>query len=307
MKEPSLAKLRCRYPVAMESPSRTALVFGGSGQIGIPLLARLHAAGWQVQAVSRQSQAAAPGLTWRRGDFAQPPALPAQVDVIVSCGPLDLFADWFAHSTLHCVRVVAIGSTSVHVKQTSADAAERDVARRLRDAEALLFASGNARDVSVAILRPTLVYGSGRDANLSKLAQLALRHGRLLLPRTACGLRQPVHVDDVALAAMAAASATATGSAAYDVPGGETLPYRDMVQRVLACLSPSPRLHLLPAPLFGMILTIAHWRGIARELTPAVLQRMQNDLVFDAQPARRDLNYAPRLFLPAADMFVVRD
>ena len=284
-----------------------ALLFGGSGAIGTALLPRLLAAGYAVDALSRQAHMDAPGLRWRRGDFAQLPALPAGADVLLSCGPLDLFADWFAHSTLHCGRVVAIGSTSVHVKQTSVDAAERDVARRLRDAEALLFATGNARGVSVTVLRPTLVYGSGRDANLSKLAQLALRHGRLLLPRTACGLRQPVHVDDVALAALAAASATATGAAAYDVPGGETLPYRDMVQRVLACLSPSPRLHLLPAPLFGMILTIAHWRGIARELTPAVLQRMQNDLVFDAQPARRDLNYAPRLFLPAADMFVVRD
>jgi hypothetical protein len=56
-----------------------------------------------------------------------------------------------------------------------------------------------------------------------------------------------------------------------------------------------------------MVLATAHWCDIARELTPAVLQRMQNDLVFDAQPARRDLYYAPRLFLPAADMFVVRD
>ncbi len=284
-----------------------ALLFGGSGPIGAALLPRLLVAGCTVDALSRQPQMDAPGLRWQRGDFAQLPALPAAVDVVLSCGPLDLFADWFAHSTLHCARVVAIGSTSVHVKHTSADAAERDVARRLRDAEALLFATGNARGVSVTILRPTLVYGSGRDTNLSKLAQLALRHGRLLLPRTACGLRQPVHVDDVALAAMAATSATATGAVAYDVPGGETLPYRDMVQRVLACLSPPPRLHLLPAPLFGMALAAAHWRGIARELTPAVLQRMQEHLVFDAQPAQRDLSYAPRLFLPEAGMFVARD
>ena len=280
-----------------------ALLFGGSGPIGAALLPRLLAAGCEVVALSRQPQQDAPNLHWRRGDFAQLPALPAAVDVVFSCGPLDLFAQWFAHTPLRCARVVAIGSTSVHVKQASVDADERDMARRLRDAESELLATGNARGTTVAMLRPTLVYGSGRDANLSRLAQLAQRHGRLLLPSTAVGLRQPVHVDDVAQAAMLA-SAGPTGSAAYDLPGGETVTYRDMVQRVLACLSPSPCLHMLPSPLFRMVLAGAQWRGFARELTPAILQRMQENLVFDAQPAQHDLGYAPRLFLPQARMFV---
>lgn len=279
------------------------LVFGGSGQIGMPLLARRHAAGWQVQAVSRQPQADAPGLTWLRGDFSQPPALPAQVDVIVSCGPLDLFAHWFARSDLCCMRVVAFGSTSVHVKQHSADASERDVGRRLAEAEALLLKAGHARGVAVTLLRPTLVYGAGRDASLSAMAHLGMRYGRLLLPRGACGLRQPVHVDDLADAAIAACNMPSPRSGAYDVPGGEILTYREMVQRVLACLPASPRLHLLPLPLFRALLLAARLRGLARELTPAAIARMGDDLVFDAQPAQRDFGYAPRKFTPTAAMF----
>ncbi|HEY4554825.1 MAG TPA: NAD-dependent epimerase/dehydratase family protein, partial [Lysobacter sp.] len=111
---------------------RKALVFGASGQIGGALLQRLRAAGWQVAAVSRHAQPPLPGVDWLRGDLAAMPALPAGFDAIVSCGPLDGFARWYAASGIEAPRVVAFGSTSVATKHDSIDAAERDVARRLR-------------------------------------------------------------------------------------------------------------------------------------------------------------------------------
>ena len=73
-----------------------ALVFGGSGQLGAPLLARLRGGGWQVMAVSRAARDDAPGLRWLRGDLAHCDGLPARVDAIFSCGPLDQFARWHA-------------------------------------------------------------------------------------------------------------------------------------------------------------------------------------------------------------------
>ena len=38
----------------------------------------------------------------------------------------------------------------------------------------------------------------------------------------------------------------------------------------------------------------------------AALARMREDLVFDDAPARRDLGYAPRPFVPEAGMFLPR-
>ncbi len=181
----------------------TALVFGASGQIGIPLLQRLQAAGWQVLAVSRRVHADTPGLHWLHGDLACVDGLPGAVDAIFSCGPLDQFARWHAAATLRAPRVLAFGSTSASSKQDSGDAGERDLASRLLDAEALLFATGKQRGVAVTVLRPTLVYGAGRDQTLTRIAELAQRYGRFVLPRNADGLRQPVHVDDLADAAWA--------------------------------------------------------------------------------------------------------
>ncbi len=281
----------------------SALVFGGSGQIGAALLARLRAEGWDVHALSRDVHADGPGLRWLRGDFAQMPSLPDAVDAIFSCGPLDRFARWHAQAGIRCSRVVAFGSTSVHVKQASGDPGERDVARRLGEAEAMLFATGRARGVAVTVLRPTLVYGAGRDATLTRIARLAMRFGRFALPRGATGRRQPVHVEDLADAALAALPPPATHGRAYDLPGGETLAYSEMIRRVLACLSPPPRLHALPMPVFRALLAAARARGIARDLTADAIARMREDLVFDDAPAQRDFGYAPRRFLPAQQMF----
>ena len=282
---------------------KTALVFGASGQIGAPLLERLGDAGWRVLAVSREARSDAPGRHWLQGDFARMPALPAAVDAVFSCGPLDLFARWYEAAGLHCPRVVAFGSTSASTKQDSRDEAERELARRLLGAEARLHAAAEARGAAATLLRPTLVYGAGRDATLTRIAAMARRWGRFVLPTRADGLRQPVHVDDLAAAALAACEAQAAHGRAYDLPGGERLPYREMVARVLACVEPRPALHALPMPVFLALLRLAQARGIASGLGPGAVARMREDLVFDAAPAERDFGYAPRDFRPTPGMF----
>ena len=282
---------------------KTALVFGASGQIGLPLLDRLGDAGWRVHAVSRQARSDTPGRHWLQGDFAHVPVLPRDVDAIFSCGPLDLFARWYATATVVSPRVVAFGSTSATSKHASEDEHERDVARRLLGAEAAVFEASEQRGAGATMLRPTLVYGAGRDATLTRIAGMARRWGRFVLPRRADGLRQPVHVQDLADAAFAANASPVAQGRSYDLPGGEALAYRDMVRRVLACLDPPLPLLELPMPLFRAAVAAAQARGVARELTPAAVARMREDLAFDAAPARRDFGYAPRAFRPETRMF----
>jgi nucleoside-diphosphate-sugar epimerase len=282
---------------------RHALVFGASGQIGRPLLDLLQAAGWRITALSRESRSDEPGLHWLQGEFAQLPALPRGVDAIFSCGPLDVFSHWYAKAAPDAGRVVAFSSTSADVKADSADVDERDVALRLRMAEARILDSARSRDAGATLLRPTLVYGAGRDLTLARIAGLAQRWGRFVLPRRANGLRQPVHVDDLADAAFRASATPATAGNTYALPGGETLTYREMVTRVLATLLPPPPLIELPGPLFALALKTAQSRGIATGLGQAAVDRMRSDLVFDIEPARRDFGYAPRPFHPQRGMF----
>jgi nucleoside-diphosphate-sugar epimerase len=285
------------------SPPTSALVLGARGQLGRALLPRLADAGWDVHAVSRQAQPPEPGLQWHRLDlFAGEDRAPA-TDIVFSLGPLDGAASWFARSTRAPRAMVAFGSTSVHTKHDSPDPADRALAQRLRDAERSLAGDCAGRGTRLVVLRPTLVYGAGLDRNLTRIAGLAKRRGFFVLPRGATGLRQPVHVDDLAAAALRCAESTVALAPAYDLPGGESLPWREMVARVLACLDPPAKLIELPSSPLRAALWCAHRVGLLGDAGAGVWSRLVTDLVFDAQPARRDFGYAPRGFDPRAAMF----
>lgn len=277
---------------------RHALVFGGSGQIGVPLLARLLQAGWQVHAVSRSPREPQPGLHWLSGEFGRTMALPERVDAIFSLGPLDRFAQWYALGEVSSPRVVAFGSTSLETKQASADDYERDLAARLEAAEGEVFCHAGACGAHATLMRPTLIYGGGHDKTLTRIAAMARRTGFFVLPSGATGLRQPVHVADLADAALAVVDRPATYGRHYALPGGETLAYREMVKRTLAVLQPPARLIEVPAPLFRALLWAARRGGRMQGLSDAAVMRMRGDMVFDAAPAMHDFGYAPRLFQP---------
>lgn len=295
------SRILCASGILHET-MKTALVFGATGQIGRPLVDRLRDGGWRVIAVSRQARSDELGVHWRQADLPEAHGLPQRVDATISCGPLDKFSHWYAQSDLRCARLIAFGSTSAATKLASADESERDVAQRLSLAESRIREAAHRRGAAVTLLRPSLVYGGGQDHTLTQIARLARRYGYFVLPRRAHGLRQPVHVHDLASAAYAALQSMRACGNTYDLPGGESLPYREMVQRVLACLSPSPRLVEVPMPIFRLTLRAAQARGIAKELTLSAVERMLRDLVFDSAPAQRDFGYAPRRFHPTAVM-----
>jgi nucleoside-diphosphate-sugar epimerase len=282
---------------------RSALVFGGSGQIGLAVIEKLLADDWRVTAVSRALQSDRGELRWLRGDLQRSPGLPERVDAVFSLGPLDHFSYWYADASLIAPRVVAFGSTSLETKQESEDLPERDVAARLRDAEARIFEAARQRQAGATVLRPTLVYGVGRDKTLTRIASLARRTGFFVLPSAADGLRQPVHVQDLADAALAAVDAGNAHGRSYALPGGETLAYAEMVERTLASLHPPARLIRVPTPLFKAALAGAHALGKMQSLGSAAVARMHEDLVFDIEPARRDFGYSPRAFQPDSGMF----
>jgi nucleoside-diphosphate-sugar epimerase len=285
--------------------TQRALVIGARGQIGRFLLPRLKQDGWSVSATTRDLPPTdSDGLKWYRFDVFGEQDLVPEVDTVFGLGPLDGLAQWLARSALRPRRLVAFGSTSASTKQDSIDAHERDVAERLRRAEKSLQAWARRNAVDLTVLRPTLIYGAGMDRNLTRLVRFAQNWGFLPLPGDATGLRQPVHAEDLAMVAAAAAGRFRLAQTVYDLPGGETIVYREMVMRLLACLDPPRRVITVPKSVLRLMLQAARRLGRLHDASDAMLARLHQDLVFDATPARRDLGFEPRAFIPHSGMFV---
>jgi len=285
----------------------TLLVVGASGAVGRFLLPRLLADGHSLVATSRVPRASAnPRLRWIVGNLdTSMPALPA-FDGVLSLGPLDAFARWFAQARFEGrPRVIAFGSMSRESKRDSDDAAERALAARLGEAEDRLHAAAEAAGCAWTLFRPTLIYGAGIDRSLTPIARFAQRWRVFPQVRGASGLRQPVHADDLAGACVAALGAARTHNRIYALGGGERLAFDAMLGRMRASLP--LRTVPLPVPVGAAraLLDLAHALGLPSPHRMAVA-RMRRDLVADDAAAMADFGWAPRMFRPDAGSWIPR-
>lgn len=270
------------------------LVLGATSLVGRFLVPRL---GLRALAVSRRPPADdASGAAWVAADLAAGAGLPRAASV-VALTPIWLLPPLMPRLIAGgMTRLVAMSSTSRFTKARSADAGERATAAALAGAEDAVIAACEAAGVAWTLLRPTLIYAEGQDRNVSRLAGLIRRFGLLPLAGAGEGLRQPVHADDLAVAVTAALERPQSAGKAYETPGGETLSYRAMVERIFEGLGRPPRILTIPAPLWRLGLALASpW---LKGATAQMGTRMAEDLTFDPEPARRDLGWAPRNFRP---------
>ncbi len=274
------------------------LILGATSLVGRFLVPRVVESGVRPVALSRGpmqvSGADALQADLQGADLAS--ALP-RLSTVYSLSPI-----WLLPEALPALigagtrRVIAFSSTSRFTKIASPVAAERDVAASLAESEDRTLALCAAAGVDWTILRPTLIYAEWEDRNVSRLAGLIRRLGFLPLAGRGEGRRQPVHADDLAKAAILAAGRGGARNRAYDMPGGETLTYRVMAERVFEGLGRKPRIVSIPAPLWALAFKVAG--PFLPGATAAMGARMSEDLVFDGEPARRDLRWTPRNFHP---------
>jgi len=280
-----------------ETEQTKSLVIGATGLVGGYIVEHLVRSGQRPLALSRSPQNGA-GVDWFQGDLRKPETwrFPPFATLYFT-GKTTLLPAVLPHLFNPSLkRVVVFSSTSVITKLDSEIPAEREMLKSLADAEQQIAAACEQNNIGWTILRPTLIYAEGRDTNITPLSRLMRRFGFMPLVGGARGLRQPVHAEDLAIGAIAAASSPAAANKFYALPGGETLSYREMVGRIFDGLG-RPR-RTIPVP-------VTLWRAIflfAKPLFPganvAMGTRMMKDMVFDSAPAIRDFGWNPRTFNP---------
>jgi len=192
--------------------------------------------------------------------------------------------------------LVALSSTSRFSKKSSRSLADRTLAARLIEGEHCLREWARSSSCTLVILQPTLIYGLGRDKNVVEIARVIQRFGFFPLLGKGEGLRQPVHVDDVAMACRAALHVRK--QCTYVLSGQEVLTYRSMVARIFAGLGRQPRFIRCPLMFFSLAVRFSALHPSFRGLTTEMAIRMNNDQVFDHDKARAELGFHPRAFHP---------
>jgi nucleoside-diphosphate-sugar epimerase len=148
--------------------------------------------------------------------------------------------------------------------------------------------------LQTTIFQPTMIYGSSRDRNISKIINIVRKYHILPVFGDGKCLRQPVYVRDVVSAIIASIDCPASFGKIYDLGGLNPLSYNEMVQIIAKELQTSLRIVHMPIGIALGLLKVC--KPLSKVLTKESISRFAEDRVVNIQPAIKDLNYQPYSF-----------
>lgn len=284
--------------------TKSFLVTGARGVIGVPLIDRLIARHAQVIAVSRSNQnSSSEEVRWIKADLAKEPAMSRyKVDILVHCAPLWLLPAVLENNNNQNMRVLAFSSTSVISKKLAPDQSDSELAFKLSCAEQSCQIIASKLGIQLLILRPTMIYGYGLDQNVMQIASIIKKFYVFPLAGKAAGMRQPVHSSDLVDLIIKISNRSEWVDGIIEVGGAEILSYRQMVIRIYRALNRRPRLVSIPTRLYRLL--IKTFSYLMPALSPGMADRMNQDLVYNHDKAIKELGFKPSKFLqhPAQDL-----
>ena len=221
------------------------------------------------------------GMELRRGDLNGGPLPLDGISTVVYCASMG-----FGHvprlvrqlEQRRISRALFISTTAVFTTLPSVSRTPR------LDAEAAVERSS----LDWTILRPTMIYGTARDRNISRLLRFLKRIP--VFPLCGNALWQPIYVEDLADAVVAVLDSSDTVKKVYNVAGAQPLRFADLVRT--AARAVERNVTLIRVPLAAAVLAA----GLTRVVTPEQIRRLAEDKAFSYADAARDFLFAPRSF-----------
>ena len=192
-------------------------------------------------------------------------------------------------------RLVIVSSTSAHSLYEFCSGPKRRM-------EEIVRGSG----LEWTVVRPSMIYGSELDKNVSKLLRFLDRSPVFPIFGTGENLWQPVYHEDLAWGVLAALTTPGTVGQTYDLPGGEALSYAELVRTAAGALGKKPRIVRVPLESTRRVLALAERLGLPLPVKSEQVLRLREDKAYPYEKARRELGYAPRSFPEGVALEVVR-
>jgi uncharacterized protein YbjT (DUF2867 family) len=285
--------------------SGRALLTGATGFIGGHLHGPLRAAGWDVRCLTRRpadARARWPDRDWVGGDVADAGALTramgkCEVAFYLVHGMGELGTGWVerevraaetfarAAADAHLGRLVYLGGVA------PAGAPSEHLRARLQTGEAL-----RAGPVPCLELRAGMIVGEG-SASWTIVRDLAARLPAMVLPAWLAHRSEPVALDDVVAALVAAARFPLPRSEVRDLPGPEALSGNEILRRVAAVMGRRPL--LLRVPFVSPSLS-SHWIRLVTRADHRLAAELVEGLTSDLLATHPGFWEAARLPAPMA-------
>lgn len=287
-------------------PERVLLV-GATGFTGERVARRLCRSGVTVHALTRHPegetarQLAAEGCTIFEGDCDRLWTLWQALEgceVIVSCSHIR-YAQRLVQAChrMRVRRIVAMSST-----RRFSRVADPTVDEVINGEMALSHG-----DLEYTVIRPSMIYGSRRDRNISRLMRWFDKWSWIPVFGDGKALVQPVFVEDVVGAILDTLRRPHTVKKSYTLAGPEPMTWDEMVRAILEARGQSARVFHVPLQWGFVVQKVLGSYARSRGLTREMLERVQESKAFETEEARVDLDFRPIPFLEVVRGMVTGD
>jgi nucleoside-diphosphate-sugar epimerase len=183
-------------------------------------------------------------------------------------------------------RAVFVSTTGIFTRLPAESKAVRVAA------EETVRASG----LAWTIVRPTMIYGAPGDRNMERLLRRVANARPVFVPGNGSALIQPVHVDDLADAIVAAFSSPAAERKSYDLSGAAPLSLDATIAAAAAAVGARrTKIHLPLSPV-AVTLRLFETLRLPVPVKSEQVRRLSEDKAFAHDDAVRDFGFAPRTF-----------
>jgi len=271
-------------------------VFGGSGFVGRAVVRALAKDGYRVRVAVRRPDLA--GFLMTAGGVGQVQAVqanlryPASVkaavqgaSLVINCvgilaesGHQRFLAVQAQGAKVVAEAAAAVNAKLIHISAIGADSNSASVyARSKAQGESAVLAA----KPDAVILRPSIVFGEG-DEFYTRFAAMAVTSPALPLIGGGQTRFQPVFVQDVASAVMAAVDGRAKIGTVYELGGPQVVSFKQILEAVLRVIQRKRLLAPLPFFAAGFIAKLIGWLPGA-PITTDQVELLKNDNVVSDQ------------------------
>jgi len=184
----------------------------------------------------------------------------------------------------------------IFVNTTGVFSKFRVASEEYRIIESEMIEKFSRNEIKYTIIRPTMIYGNGRDNNVRKIALYLSKHTFFPIFGDGSALIQPVYYKDVAKALLALLENEQCWGKAYNISGREPITYKRFIEIIAEAIG--RKVKFVRLPLFPIVTSVS----LLNKIIPGFLIKSEQilrtveDRVFDYKDAQECFGYDPISF-----------